>query len=306
MVHDVLSDSPGAATLAALEVVEVTDLQTILSSLEERVELASRERAAAEVRERAAAQALAEARNDAAAHIRRRAELVTAMDMTAATAEACASRLGSARGELAETVRGIEQRADSIAAGAGDPKVLARLEDTRAMQQALVDAHSRRTSGAETDHAAAERELRQHDLGEADRVGRQLEQLMLAIAAEVDGHLQAVTERATAAFKVLDSRRSLHPREAWSIEFLHISGRFSVLKAAFEKATWPINHARVAIGSTTSQSFESSIRTAVQSWQRGRGEEPDRPNPPPSVPAAVSVELVDDGHDALAEIGEAA
>ncbi len=80
-------------------------LSTILDELEWAVELADRERAAAEQRERTAGLALETARAEEQAAVRRRAELSAALAEAAVTAEAAARRLGDAWSALAATAR---------------------------------------------------------------------------------------------------------------------------------------------------------------------------------------------------------
>ena len=78
---------------------------TILDELEWAVEVAGRERAAAEQYERAAGLALETARAEERAAVRRRAELSAALAEAAVMAKAAAGRLGDAWSALAATAQ---------------------------------------------------------------------------------------------------------------------------------------------------------------------------------------------------------
>jgi len=79
--------------------------ETILDELEWAIELAGRERAAAEQHECAAGLALETARAEERAAVRRRAELSATLAEAAVTAKAAAGRLGDALSALAATAR---------------------------------------------------------------------------------------------------------------------------------------------------------------------------------------------------------
>lgn len=246
----------------------------IADQLEGLLATAKAELAAAVRREAELRRLLAEHRAAEEAAGGRAAELAEAAEHARLAAEAAVARLGDVRAEHAAAARALELAADQAAGGDAEAAGrLAGLRDAAATLAALVGAHERRWAGLEAEREAAAAALAAHRAEQADRKGRELEALLLEVAAAVD---QRLGEAIALGFLALDDlfarRRELRPREEWRVGWVQIGRDLDALRYAFDRAFAQRDPGASGGLARAAPTFADRAAVVVNAWRHARGE----------------------------------
>jgi hypothetical protein len=246
----------------------------VIREYERIVEQRAEEARVAEIAAMGAMAAKRKAEAERASAAERRARLADELEAVQTLLDAARARLGDVRGEAAKTERQVELHADR--AVEGDEKVaavIARLQDSAAVQQALLRSHQKKVLDLEGRAELAECALRDHDAAVAASAGQELERLAAIEAAGVDQLLGRVAARSAVLFAAIDARRSVEVngvrcREAWNHGLRSAGDRHQSLARCFAAAIRSLEPQYSRTGTATAAvTMSGLLQDAIQSWR---------------------------------------